>query len=288
MQSDNANTIVLLVLTRDDATAACWAGILRDDRTEILRQWPGPDAAGPDVVVTDRAEPADAAPGDCGVVRVGGDGPPDAPPPADVRLPADCSPRELVLACRLLAQIVRLRRQQRRAVEAHDHLSRQALTDPLTGLPNRRAWEAAVLERIAAAPAAALLCLAILDIDHFKQVNDRHGHAVGDEVLRAAGRAMLDNLRQGDFVARLGGDEFGLLLAAPDAEQAAAVVERVRAALPARLAHHALPPATASAGYRVSPAERSSLSTSAAALLAAADAALREAKRTGRNRTVAG
>ena len=107
----------------------------------------------------------------------------------------------------------------------------QALSDPLTGLPNRRAWDLALKEWVAAAADGAnRLCVAILDLDHFKQINDVHGHVIGDEVLCASGQEVYDNLRQDDFVARLGGDEFGLLLWVPDEEVTLAVLERVRTA----------------------------------------------------------
>jgi diguanylate cyclase (GGDEF)-like protein len=221
-----------------------------------------------------------------GIVKVGADG------PADVRLPADCTARELRLACGLLAQVVRLRRRERVAAELHRRLSAAALTDPLTGLPNRRAWDAAVLERLTlAAGVPRQLCLAILDLDHFKRINDKHGHIAGDEVLRQAGRAVYDSLRQDDFVARLGGDEFGLLLWVPDEPMAARIIDRVRIALACRLAQTAAPGTTASAGYRLAECHAGGGSAPVApaspeALFAAADAALREAKRRGRDRAV--
>ena len=96
---------------------------------------------------------------------------------ADVRLSADCPAGELHLACRLLAQIVELRRRERQSAEIQRKLSRQALSDPLTGLPNRRAWGGRIERTLA--PAAWRLCLAILDLDHFKEINDLHGHVVG-------------------------------------------------------------------------------------------------------------
>ena len=225
-----------VVLAREKEAGDCWSRVVAGPTVVVRRALPGPAEPRPDVIVTDLAEIGSRGAGDPAVVRIGVDG------PADVRLPADCSERELNLACRLLTQIVRLRRRERLAAQIHQELSAQAMTDPLTGLANRRAWEAALKERVAmAATAENQLCLAILDLDHFKRINDDHGHAIGDEVLRATGQAVYDNLRQDDFVARLGGDEFGLLLWAPDEELAAAVVERVRTALPARFARTILP-----------------------------------------------
>ena len=227
---------VVVVLAREKEAGDCWSRVVAGATVVVRRALPGPAEPRPDVIVTDLAEIGSRGAGDPAVVRIGVDG------PANVRLPADCSARELNLACRLLVQIVRLRRRERLAAQIHQELSAQAMTDPLTGLANRRAWEAALKERVAmAATAENQLCLAILDLDHFKRINDDHGHAIGDEVLRATGQAVYDNLRQDDFVARLGGDEFGLLLWAPDEELAAAVVERVRTALPARFARTVLP-----------------------------------------------
>jgi diguanylate cyclase (GGDEF)-like protein len=218
------------------------------------------------------------------VVRVGGEG------SADVQLPADATDRELRLACRLLAEVVRLRRREHARRETERRLTEEALTDPLTGLPNRRAWDRALEERMASAcEEPGRLCLAIVDLDHFKRVNDAHGHAAGDAVLRAAGEVIAGGLRATDFVARLGGDEFGLLLAVRDASMARAVVDRVRRGLPAGLAERQAQPITASAGFQAAPCGESSPPLSCPdALFVGADAALREAKRAGRDRTVGG
>ncbi len=123
----------------------------------------------------------------------------------------------------------------------------------------------------------------MLDLDRFKQVNDSLGYAAGDELLRAVGQALRASLRQDDFVARLGGDEFGLLLRVRDAASAAATVERVRAGLPERLRALGQQTITASAGFCVLSNDASSVPV--AAVLAAIDAALREAKQEGRNRS---
>ncbi|MGO8691212.1 MAG: GGDEF domain-containing protein [Thermoguttaceae bacterium] len=274
--------IVLLLAARPE-TAGNWAEMLDDRQFDVRRRRPGPGESRVDVIVTDRAEIAGRRGGDPAVVRIGGgDG------PADVRLPADCTPRELLMACELLAEIVRLRRRGRRAAHIRQELSAQALSDPLTALPNRRAWDLALKERTAAAAEAPnQLCLAILDLDHFKQINDLHGHAVGDEVLRASGRTISDHLRQDDFVARFGGDEFGLLLWVPDDATAAAILRRVRTALPGEHARAGLPTRTASVGYRLAGrGAQSAPLPCPEALYQAAAAALREAKQQGRDRTV--
>ncbi len=163
----------------------------------------------------------------------------------------------------------------------------EATTDPLTGLANRRGWDRAIGAELAALGAGRGLCVAMIDLDRLKSVNDTQGYAVGDRVLEVAAAALGRALRSTDFVARLGGDEFGLLLSVPDAGAAAAVLERVRRAVPAALAEAGLPVLTASAGYVVADADRA-----AAALpcpdkaLAAAAEALHRAKRVGGDRTI--
>jgi diguanylate cyclase (GGDEF)-like protein len=268
----------VLVLAGDAAAARRWAGALGE--AEFRVRLAGEEGDGPpDVVVLVGDAPEWSGEEAVGVVRLGSAG------PADVTLPADATGRELGLACRLLAEIVRLRRQDRARAEVHDRLLEEAQTDPVTGLPNRRAWEAALRERLAAAGQADQpLALAILDLDLFKRVNDEHGHAAGDAVLRAAGGVLRKGLRTDDFVARLGGDEFGLLVNVPDAGTALAVVDRVRGALPAALEQSGSPPVTASAGLQLAQPPL----PSPEALFHAADAALRQAKQQGRDRTVAG
>ncbi|MGQ4828129.1 GGDEF domain-containing protein, partial [Enterococcus faecalis] len=82
-------------------------------------------------------------------------------------------------------------------------------TDPLTGLANRRAFVEALEAHVGQKRSG---CLAIIDIDHFKQVNDRHGHAAGDRVLQAFGEVARSTLRSSDMVARIGGEEFAVIL----------------------------------------------------------------------------
>jgi diguanylate cyclase (GGDEF)-like protein len=215
-----------------------------------------------------------------GVVRVGAAG------QADAMLPSDASDREVLLACRLVAQIARLRRQLRSGQQLHEQLSRAALTDPLTGLPNRRAWDAWLPQRLASATTTAgRLCVALIDLDHFKRVNDELGHAAGDQVLRAAAHALREGLRHDDLLARIGGDEFAALVQVPNATAALAVVDRVRRAIAAQPAAYVGRPVTASAGFHLLPAPPD-VESNPDAFLVAADAVLREAKRQGRDRTL--
>ncbi|MBZ8142705.1 hypothetical protein CLD22_22770 [Rubrivivax gelatinosus] len=138
-------------------------------------------------------------------------------------------------ACRLVAQLqLDQARDENRQLRAHNqgleadvrHVSRLAVTDALTGLPNRRALEAAFDER-----GDGGQVLAVLDLDHFKSINDRFSHLVGDAVLQAAAAQMAASLRAPDLLARLGGEEFVALLDGVSLADAASVLERVRLSL---------------------------------------------------------
>ncbi len=108
------------------------------------------------------------------------------------------------------------------------HLTGIATTDALTGLPNRRAWDARVEQAILDHEQVAI---AIFDLDNFKQFNDTHGHLAGDSVLRATAAAWSEYIRDGDLLARLGGEEFGLLLSGCGESAAVEVIERLRGAV---------------------------------------------------------
>jgi diguanylate cyclase (GGDEF)-like protein len=159
----------------------------------------------------------------------------------------------------------------------------RAATDGLTGLPNKRAATDALKRMFAqASTTGSPLALLLLDLDHFKQVNDQRGHAVGDQVLANVGAVLRSVLRSRDFAARNGGEEFAVLL--PDTEMSAAVeiAERVRMAI----AEISLPGSdvsvTTSIGVGSYPDHASTLDR----LERLADAALYLAKRHGRNRVV--
>jgi diguanylate cyclase (GGDEF)-like protein len=108
------------------------------------------------------------------------------------------------------------------------HLTGIATTDALTGLPNRRAWDARVKQAVLDQERVAI---AIFDLDNFKQFNDTHGHLAGDSVLRATSAAWSEHVRDGDLLARLGGEEFGLLLSGCGESTAIEVIERLRTAV---------------------------------------------------------
>lgn len=113
-----------------------------------------------------------------------------------------------------------------------DRLARLALTDELTNLPNRRAFMEVLDRELAqAARDGHPASVAVVDIDHFKRVNDTYGHAAGDQVLRQVGESFTANLRGGDTVGRLGGEEFGILLPRDGLDVALAVLERLAASL---------------------------------------------------------
>jgi diguanylate cyclase (GGDEF)-like protein/PAS domain S-box-containing protein len=116
---------------------------------------------------------------------------------------------------------------ERKQIEAQ--LSHAASTDPLTGLANRRAFDVRLDAEIAAAAASGSRgCVAIFDLDHFKHVNDRHGHDAGDAVLRAFATAAVQVMPEDHLVARLGGEEFGVLLPRASSERAAELCNRLR------------------------------------------------------------
>jgi diguanylate cyclase (GGDEF)-like protein len=155
-----------------------------------------------------------------------------------------------------------------------------ALDDPLTGLGNRRRLDRdlGALPHGAVDPQVAFL---MIDIDHFKQFNDRYGHPAGDDLLRRVGDAIRTSLRAGDIAYRFGGEEFSVLLPGADAATARVIAERVRTAVAALLPPPGGAAVTVSVGVSVGVS-----TTSSAAMVEAADQALYSAKRAGRDRVV--
>ncbi|GBC92078.1 Phytochrome-like protein cph2 [bacterium HR15] len=157
-------------------------------------------------------------------------------------------------------------------------LSQAAITDSLTGLRNHRAFQESLLSLVQIAERYQQpLSLIMLDIDHFKQFNDRFGHPAGDELLRQVATVLRQSARASDVVARYGGEEFAILLPNTDLNEAVQVAERLRQQIAAIQNPHAH--ITASFGIATH-RKRSAPAT----LLYEADSALYEAKRRGRNR----
>jgi diguanylate cyclase len=168
-------------------------------------------------------------------------------------------------------------------IAARARLSQAAGTDPLTGQFNRRAMSE-LLEQLhqRAGVARTRLSVVMLDIDHFKAINDRYGHLVGDQVLQAVAQTLRTQLRAQDQLARWGGEEFLAVLPGADADSVRAITERLRQgveALRVRVGNHEVRVTcslgVASCGPRMASLDR---------LIREADSALYRAKRSGRNR----
>ncbi|MEO7938178.1 MAG: GGDEF domain-containing protein [Burkholderiaceae bacterium] len=175
--------------------------------------------------------------------------------------------------------------QKRELRVALDRLQQLATHDELTGLPNRRQMmDLLAVETRKATRNDTPLCYGLIDIDHFKRINDTLGHQAGDHTLVLFARLLATALRAGDLLARWGGEEFLLLLPATSLDEGQRIAERLRTACAASPAWQSLPgcKVTFSAGLVLHrPGDTSAHS------IARADAALYEAKRTGRNRVVA-
>jgi diguanylate cyclase (GGDEF)-like protein len=176
-------------------------------------------------------------------------------------------PRAQAIGLLALEAAVAIERADRQAT-----LARQAQTDPLTGLANRRLWDQALARELERAEDEGVpTSVALLDLDHFKALNDERGHQAGDRFLRAAAAAWRAEVRGEDLLVRHGGEEFALLLRDTGPGEAAMIAERVRGATPEGV--------TCSVGVATHVAGED-----AAALVERADAALYLAKRRGRDR----
>lgn len=194
---------------------------------------------------------------------------------------ARASERNRVLEQQLSASTLRIGKLRQSLAE----VKQEAAVDDLTGLVNRRAFDLRLRRAVSRGKTdAAPMALLLLDVDHFKRVNDTYGHKVGDLVLRLVGRLLAENVKGRDTAARYGGEEFAVLLAGADLRAGAIVGEQMRAALEGKhLANrgsgqhpHNVTVSVGVAQFR--PGE------GAAALVERADAALYRAKRGGRNR----
>ena len=163
-------------------------------------------------------------------------------------------------------------------------LEHEATHDPLTGAPNRRAILGRLSEELARAKRGKLkLSIGLCDIDHFKHINDKHGHQVGDDVLSSFVKAVQETLRPYDLVGRYGGEEF--LLVIPDLPGSAGLVEeRIYERVRARIADHKMVTRSGEVGITISIGIASRRGDDTAdAMIAKADAALYRAKENGRN-----
>lgn len=175
----------------------------------------------------------------------------------------------------LLAAVVKTK------IERFRETLRSTRLDGLTGLFNHTAAKSRLSALVNQAGDGSALTVVMIDIDHFKGINDTYGHPVGDQVIRALAWLLKGRLRAGDLIGRYGGEEFLVALPGVTADQAKVVIDRIRAdfaALPHAHAGGALH-ATFSAGIASLP-----MLDTAAGLTEAADAALLQAKRLGRNR----
>ena len=168
-----------------------------------------------------------------------------------------------------------------------EHARKQATIDVLTGLSNRRAFDKALIDAMQATDEDdEIFCLMIIDIDHFKQFNDDHGHLVGDKVLIGVAREMMRNMRGGDFLARLGGEEFAVILRETPITGAFTVSENLRRSIERLKLKHVksrelIENVTVSIGVANFRRGESEVE-----FIARCDEALYRAKSHGRNRTV--
>ena len=300
----------VLIVEQDSSDAAAWAAALRDDGCQAHRvrsRAEAVDAAArelPDLVVagaaTGRGDGARlvrelkalAQPGFLPVVLV------SRAADADVRVRAlragadDCLARPChvpELAARAGA-LLRLKATQDALRREKAELERLSVTDPLTGAFNRRYFQLRLEQEVERSRRHGNpLAILMLDLDHFKAVNDRYGHPAGDAVLRSTARLVDAELRRVDVCTRWGGEEFAVILPDTGREGAAIVAHRLLRALRERVCSGAREGGRAPEAFRVTASigiavHLSGEAASAEQLVAAADAALYRAKRLGRDR----
>ncbi|MGF6205635.1 diguanylate cyclase [Pseudomonas frederiksbergensis] len=197
--------------------------------------------------------------------------------------------REQEVAARLHGLAERVAHMEQEALGYREHLEEQrqkALIDPLTGLPNRAAWSERLEHEIGEwQQHGNTLMLAMLDLDHFKRINDNYGHLAGDKVLKIIASVLRKRLRGSDFIARFGGEEFVLLMPATVPTAGAKLLEILRASIEACPFHFKGERVTITISMGLTafkPGEHSDM------VLKRADQALYRAKNAGRNRVELG
>ncbi|NNM57825.1 sensor domain-containing diguanylate cyclase [Acidocella sp.] len=195
------------------------------------------------------------------------------------------SPEQTSALQTLARQIMELLDMRRTVIglsAANARLGQQSITDALTGIPNRRAYDQKLNEEVSRARrTGSPLSLLMVDIDMFKQYNDTFGHMAGDTALQSVARVLLTSLRPYDFLARYGGEEFAIILPATDLSDAILVAERVRALVSnSEFPHRKF---TISIGVA-----RLDLEAGLKAMVQTADNGLYRAKASGRNKVVVG
>ncbi len=191
-----------------------------------------------------------------------------------------------MLSLNLATQLNEQQTKNENLTELNRKLEQEASTDSLTGLPNRRTFDAYMANQVAGRvrnPRTTMLALVIFDLDHFKAVNDNFGHGVGDEVLQEVGRRLLEGSRRGELSARVGGEEFAIIMPDVVPQELAGAAERMRAMIGDEPIDTAMGPlaVTASIGVSYTAAAKPDVAN---ALYKKADDALYESKDGGRDR----
>ena len=209
---------------------------------------------------------------------------------ADDYLPKPFSTRELeariFAALRNRTTQTELAERNRQLESMLHHVESLAITDPLTGIFNRRRFSDVLRREVAVTRRYKnSLAMLMLDLDHFKAVNDRFGHDAGDDVLRSVANSLTSSLREVDLAARYGGEEFAVIMPQTSKVNAATVAERIARQI--ALMTHSFDGEKIVLTASIGVAEIADLQQATAEnLVKAADIALYEAKRTGRNRIV--
>jgi diguanylate cyclase (GGDEF)-like protein len=201
---------------------------------------------------------------------------------ADDYLTKPFHPEELLARVKVGLRLIDLHRQLEEKNKLLEHF---ALTDSLTGLPNRRAIEAWSAHELPAAVRHGFsFWVVLIDLDHFKRVNDVHGHEAGDIVLKAFAEILKGNTRSSDISGRIGGEEFLHVITHADDAHLPAIVERTRAKLTAHSFRFGAATVTVTASFGVTGFRGGERAPNFPELVRRADRALYKAKQGGRNR----